>query len=43
MIGRLLLNYPDAARRIGMCLALAAFAAGLYGLGIKADWIGKLV
>ncbi|MDG4876958.1 amino acid ABC transporter permease [Mesorhizobium sp. WSM4935] len=43
MIGRLLLNYPDAARRIGACLALAAFAAGLYGLGIKADWIGKLV
>lgn len=43
MIGRLLLNYPDAARRIGVCLALAAFAAGLYGLGIKADWIGKLI
>ncbi|MBZ9767466.1 MULTISPECIES: amino acid ABC transporter permease [unclassified Mesorhizobium] len=43
MIGRLLLNYPDAARRIGLCLALAAFAAGLYGLGIKADWIGKLI
>ncbi|PBC02306.1 amino acid ABC transporter permease [Mesorhizobium sp. WSM3860] len=43
MIGRLLLNYPDAARRIGVCLALAALAAGLYGLGIKADWIGKLI
>ncbi|PBB18105.1 amino acid ABC transporter permease [Mesorhizobium sp. WSM4313] len=43
MIGRLLLNYPDATRRIGVCLALAAFAAGLYGLGIKADWIGKLI
>ncbi|MBZ9734216.1 amino acid ABC transporter permease [Mesorhizobium sp. CA18] len=43
MIGRLLLNYPDATRRIGVCLALAAFAAGLYALGIKADWIGKLI
>jgi len=43
VIGRLLFNHPDAVRRIGMYLVLAAFAAGLYGLGIKADWIGKLV
>ena len=43
MIGRLLLNHPDAARRTGVFIVLAVFAAGLYGLGIKAAWLGKLV
>ncbi|ESY73377.1 amino acid ABC transporter permease [Mesorhizobium opportunistum] len=43
MIGRLLLNHPDAARRVGVFFVLATIAAGLYGLGIKASWLGKLV
>jgi polar amino acid transport system permease protein len=42
MLGRLILNYPVTARRIGIMLVFASIAAGLYGLGISSAWIGKL-
>ncbi|MGO4438960.1 amino acid ABC transporter permease [Rhizobium sp. RAF56] len=43
MLGRLILNYPDAARRTGILFMLATFSAILYALGISGAWIGKLV
>jgi polar amino acid transport system permease protein len=43
MLGRLILNYPDAARRTGLLLVLTLMTAVLYALGISSAWIGKLV
>lgn len=43
MIGRLILTYPAAARRIGGLLMLALVAAALYGLGVSSAWIGRLI
>jgi polar amino acid transport system permease protein len=43
MIGRLILTYPAAARRIGGMLVLALLAAALYGLGVSSAWIGRLI
>lgn len=42
MIGRLILTYPAASRRIGGLLMLTLVAAALYGMGISSAWIGKL-
>jgi polar amino acid transport system permease protein len=42
MLGRLILNYPATARRIGILLVFAFIAAGLYALGISSAWVGKL-
>ncbi|KQV41646.1 amino acid ABC transporter permease [Rhizobium sp. Root1204] len=42
MIGKLILTYPAAARRIGIVLIFALVAASLYALGISSAWIGKL-
>ncbi|MFN7009131.1 MAG: amino acid ABC transporter permease [Allorhizobium sp.] len=43
MIGRLILTYPEAARRIGGTLILALVALALYGLGVSSAWIARLV
>jgi polar amino acid transport system permease protein len=43
MIGRLILTYPVASRRIGGLLMLALVAGALYGMGISSAWIGKLL
>ncbi|MGD9478388.1 amino acid ABC transporter permease [Shinella sp. G-2] len=40
MIGRLILTYPEASRRIGSLLILAVIVATLYALGISSAWIG---
>ncbi|MDW5315891.1 amino acid ABC transporter permease [Rhizobium sp. PL01] len=42
MLGRLILDYPTAARRIGVLLIFALVAAALFALGISSAWIGKL-
>ncbi|GAB1582837.1 amino acid ABC transporter permease [Phyllobacterium phragmitis] len=43
MIGRLILTYPDAARRTGGLLILALVTAALYALGVSSTWIGGLL
>ncbi|RKE86096.1 amino acid ABC transporter permease [Rhizobium sp. AG855] len=43
MIGRLILSYPEASRRIGGLLILLVIAVALYSLGISGAWIGRLV
>lgn len=43
MIGRLILTYPDAARRSGMFLMLALVTLAIYGLGVSPAWIGHVV
>lgn len=40
MIGRLILTYPEASRRIGSLLILVVIVATLYALGISSAWIG---
>ena len=40
MIGRLILTYPEASRRVGGLLVLAVIVAALYALGISSAWIG---
>lgn len=42
MLGKLILNYPEAARRMGLLLIAALIVAGLYALGISSAWIGKI-
>lgn len=43
MIGRFILNYPDAARRLGILLALTFLALGLYSMGVSSSWIGSVL
>lgn len=43
MIGRMIANHPDAARRIGGLSLLVVLVAVLLVLGITPAWIGKLV
>lgn len=43
MIGRLILTYPDASRRIGSLLILAAVVAALYSVGVSSAWIGHIM
>ncbi|WP_429811467.1 amino acid ABC transporter permease [Ensifer sp. B1-9] len=43
MIGRLILTYPDVARRSGLVLLLALVTLAIYGLGISPAWIGHLL
>jgi len=43
MIGRLILTYPETARRTGGLLILALVTAALYALGISSAWIGRLL
>jgi len=40
MIGRLILTYPEASRRVGSLLVLAVIVTALYALGISSAWIG---
>ncbi len=42
MIGRLILTYPHASRRIGGLLMLALVASALYGMGVSSAWISRL-
>jgi polar amino acid transport system permease protein len=42
MLGRLILNHPEAARRLFVLFVFTLLATGLYALGISAAWIGKL-
>ncbi|MBD8556058.1 amino acid ABC transporter permease [Rhizobium sp. CFBP 8762] len=42
MLGKLILNYPEAARRMGLLLIAALIVTGLYALGISSAWIGKI-
>ncbi|HTH28706.1 MAG TPA: amino acid ABC transporter permease [Sphingobium sp.] len=43
MIGRLILTYPEASRRVGGVLILIIVAAALYGIGVSSAWIGHLL
>ncbi|PST18816.1 amino acid ABC transporter permease [Mesorhizobium plurifarium] len=43
MIGRMILTYPDAARRTGTFLLLALITLTVYGLGVSPDWIGLVL
>lgn len=43
MIGRLILTYPDAARRSGALLLLALVTLAIYGAGVSPAWIAHLV
>lgn len=43
MIGRLILTYPEASRRVGGALILALVALALYSLGVSSAWMARLV
>ncbi|UPA27484.1 amino acid ABC transporter permease [Shinella oryzae] len=43
MIGRLILSYPETARRVGSLLILAFVVAALYALGVSPAWMGHLL
>lgn len=43
MIGRLILSYPETARRVGSLLILAFIVATLYALGVSPVWMGHLL
>lgn len=42
MIGRLILTYPEASRRIGGILILALVALALFNLGVSSAWMARL-
>ncbi|KQS75262.1 amino acid ABC transporter permease [Rhizobium sp. Leaf384] len=42
MLGRLILNHPEAARRLFILSIFTLVAAALYAMGISAAWMGKL-
>lgn len=43
MIGRLILTYPEASRRVGGLLILVVVAAVLYSIGVSSAWIGRIL
>ena len=43
MIGRLILTYPEASRRVGGLLVLVVVAAVLYSIGVSSAWIGRIL
>jgi polar amino acid transport system permease protein len=43
MIGRLILNHPDASRRLASLMALLLVIAALYFVGVSSAWIGNLL
>lgn len=43
MLGRFILNYPDAARRLGGFVLFAITMVALYSIGINAHWLGTTV
>ncbi|MEJ5087219.1 MULTISPECIES: amino acid ABC transporter permease [Brucella] len=42
MLGRFILNYPDAARRLGGLVLFAITMVALYSIGISAHWLGTI-
>jgi len=43
MLARLILNHPDATRRLGVALIILVIALGLFQLGISSHWLGYLL
>ncbi len=43
MIGRLILNYPEASRRAGSLLILAVVVLALFQMGVSSAWLGHAV
>ncbi|WP_373414544.1 amino acid ABC transporter permease [Ensifer aridi] len=43
MIGRLILTYPDTARRTGVFVILVLITLAIYGLGVSPAWIGRVL
>ncbi|MDB5524308.1 MAG: putative amino acid transporter, permease protein [Rhizobium sp.] len=43
MIGRLILNHPDAARRLGITLIMVLVATALFTLNISSSWLGSII
>jgi polar amino acid transport system permease protein len=43
MLARLILNYPDAMRRLGVALIILAITLALFQLGISSSWLGYLL
>ena len=43
MLGRFILNHPDASGRIFILLLLSVITLALYAMGISAAWLGYLV
>jgi len=43
MLARLILNHPDAARRLGVALIILVITLGLFQLGISSHWLGYLL
>jgi polar amino acid transport system permease protein len=43
MLARLILNYPDAMRRLGVALIVLAITLALFQLGISSSWLGYLL
>ena len=43
MLARLILNHPDAMRRLGVALIILVITAALFQMGISSHWLGYLV
>ena len=43
MLARLILNHPDAMRRLGVALIILTMTLGLFQLGVSSHWLGYLL
>jgi polar amino acid transport system permease protein len=43
MLARLILDYPDTARRLGVMLIVLLITVGLFQIGISSTWLGYLM
>ena len=43
MIGRLILNHPDAARRLGITLIMVLVASAFIALDVSSAWLGAII
>ncbi|CAN7575071.1 amino acid ABC transporter permease [Rhizobium sp. LjRoot254] len=43
MLARLILDYPDTARRLGVTLIVLSITVGLFQIGISSSWLGHLL
>jgi polar amino acid transport system permease protein len=43
MLARLILNYPDTARRLGVMLIVLMITVALFQMGISSSWLGHLM
>lgn len=43
MLARLILTYPDTARRLGVVLIILVITLGLFMLGVSSSWLGYLL